>query len=320
MSNNIILKNDLFDKLLVRPSQNFDTLCILSGFATPGMVVHHFDEVNKKLNNHIKIKLLIGMTPLGIKKSHHLNFINLINKYNVNFECSYIKPNSSPIHSKIYIWLKDNEPKLSFISSANYTLTGFKKYQDEIACECSPIDAFNYFNAKVNDSFYCNYQDASLLVKESITWDSLEDKEEIMTQNDNFDSVYLPLFSEKENRMHTAAGLNWGQREGREPNQAYIPIPSTIANSGFFPERGQQFSVETDDGYGFVCVVAQDNGKAIHSTNNNSELGEYFRNKLGVNSGDPVSLEDLDRYGNRYVKFTKISDEDYFMEFLPNNE
>lgn len=60
-------------------------------------------------------------------------------------------------------------------------------------------------------------------------------------------------------------GLNWGQRLGREPNQAYIPIPIAIHKEfpNFFPNRKNEFSVITDNGESFVCVIAQENSKAI---------------------------------------------------------
>ena len=148
-----------------------------------------------------------------------------------------------------------------------------------------------------------------------------EDEQVILSSDINkegIDWVKLPLYSERDGKMHTHSGLNWGQREAREPNQAYIPIPAKIQKSCFFPPRGQYFSVLTDDGFPFVCVVAQDKGKALHTTNNNSEFGEYFRRRLGVPLGAPITLDDLDRFGNRYVKFTKINEEEYYMEFNPS--
>ncbi len=42
--------------------------------------------------------------------------------------------------------------------------------------------------------------------------------------------------------VHQRSGLNWGQREGRNPDQAYIPIPSTIAKAKFFFSEECAFS------------------------------------------------------------------------------
>jgi len=131
--------------------------------------------------------------------------------------------------------------------------------------------------------------------------------------------VILPLVM-KNGNVHLRSGLNWGQRPGREPNQAYIPVPSTIAQLGFFPPRGVQFLVLTDDDRAIIMVVAQDGNKALESPQGNHLIGEYFRNRLGVANGAPVTAADLARFGSRFVKFYKTDDESYFMEFSPSVE
>jgi hypothetical protein len=87
----------------------------------------------------------------------------------------------------------------------------------------------------------------------------------------------------------THSGLNWGQRDGREPNQAYISLPAEAARSGFFPLDGNpsgkhnpHFSVLTDDGINLILRVEQQNNKAITTPLNNSLIGEYFRNRIGA--------------------------------------
>lgn len=319
----IIKKEDLFNQILVVPSSIYDTLCVVSGFATPSMVVHHLEAVKNIYDiDNINIKLIVGMTPIGIPKPHHENFIKLVNEKQGLFECSYINANSFPIHSKLYIWLRNNKPQQAFLSSANYTLNGFKGRQDEIAVSCNPIQAYEYYNSKINLSLYCTCEESANLVTNPINT-NYKTLIHSTTEEDNYngpvrESVRLPLFSERDGIVPTRSGLNWGQREGREHNQAYIAIPSEIAKSGFFPPRGEQFSVLTEDGFPFIFVVAQDGDKALHTPNNNSEIGEYFRNRLGVPLGQPVTLADLDRFGNRYVKFTKIDEEEYYMEYSPS--
>src|SRR5690606_11716890 len=110
-------------------------------------------------------------------------------------------------------------------------------------------------------------------------------------------------------KMHTRGGLNWGQREGRERNQAYIPITAEVSRSGFFPPVGKHFTVLTDANKVLICTRAQQNGKAIQTPNNNSHLGEYFRNRLGLSSGAFVEKADLLRYGRTSVTFYKLDEE-----------
>ncbi|ODV48606.1 hypothetical protein BLL41_17710 [Bacillus sp. FMQ74] len=116
-------------------------------------------------------------------------------------------------------------------------------------------------------------------------------------------------------KIHEKSGLNWGQRPGRELNQAYIPVPKEVRKTDFFPDKKIEFTVITDDGESFICVVAQDDNKALETCRDNSILGKYFRNRLGVPLGGFVSIEDLDRYGRHYVTIYKINNETYFMDF-----
>lgn len=128
------------------------------------------------------------------------------------------------------------------------------------------------------------------------------------------ESVELSLLTRDE-QMPTVSGLNWGQREGREPNQAYIKVPSTVYSTDFFPDNAVPFKITTDDGKVFDCAIAQQNGKAIHTPANNSLLGTYFRERLGIPSGELVTLEALEKYGRTSVTIKKVNDTSYTMDF-----
>jgi len=65
-------------------------------------------------------------------------------------------------------------------------------------------------------------------------------------------------------------------------------------------------------------VRAQDGGKGLETTYNNSEIGEYLRARLNLNSGEYVTRQHLNAYGRTDVTFTKIDDETYFMDFSKN--
>ena len=92
-------------------------------------------------------------------------------------------------------------------------------------------------------------------------------------------SVLLPLITKRTGEPGTKSGLNWGQRTKRNKNEAYIPLPHTIAKSGFFPLNKQHFLAVTDDHHTLQLRVEQQNDKAITTPASNALLGEYFRNK-----------------------------------------
>lgn len=143
-----------------------------------------------------------------------------------------------------------------------------------------------------------------------------------MTSKSEF--VTLPLTSRIKgvDVVPQRSGLNWGQRPGRDENQAYLSIPAYIQRSGFFPDRGEPFIVECDDGEILKCVRSQDNGKAIETSGNNSILGIYFRKRLCVRPGYLVTIDHLYRYGRISVDIRYINDYKYYLDFstLLNNK
>ena len=88
-----------------------------------------------------------------------------------------------------------------------------------------------------------------------------------------------------------------------------------VARTDHFPPRGEVFTIITDDDKSLICVRAQDGGKAIHTTQNNSILGMYFRYRLGVPGGSLLSRSHLDSYGRTDIDFYKIDEETYYMDF-----
>lgn len=116
-------------------------------------------------------------------------------------------------------------------------------------------------------------------------------------------------------RVPYSSGLNWGQRPGRNQDQAYLAIPVNIQRSGFLPDTGVKFSIRTDDGELWVCARRQANGKAIHTVDDNSIIGRYFRKRLGLNYGDLVTMEHLRRYGRFSVDIYKESEFQFILDF-----
>ena len=134
------------------------------------------------------------------------------------------------------------------------------------------------------------------------------------------EKVVLSLLHSRTGEVPAKSGLNWGQRKGREKNQAYIRCPRNIARSGFFPLEGQHFSVITDDGQLLILRVEQGGDKALTTPESNSLLGEYFRNRLGLLKGVYVNTVDLKRYGRTDVTFYKLDEEQFYMDFSVTNE
>lgn len=314
----------LYKKILVDPiGAGADELYIISGYATAAMAVSHIKVLNKKAKRDIKIRLIIGMgIKDGLSVSNHSGLKTAVSTYR-NFDCRY-HVNSPAVHSKVYTWLKKGKPIRAFVGSANYTHTAFSKRQGECLAAASPVKSLKYFNRFLHGSVRCDdpVADHKIKIYPDAVFARLKNppKEKeagsgkvLRPKIAAAPSIRISLL-DKKNRLPKISGLNWGQRPKRERNQAYIHLPASVYKTDFFPAIGVDFTVRTDDKKIFYCHRAQANGKGIH-TENNSTLGRYFRERLGVPLGQMVEKSDLSRYGRTHVDFYKIEDETYFMDF-----
>ncbi len=283
-----MITNDLFRTVLLKPAESgCNRLFITTGYATPAMVFHHMNEL-KKIGADVKIDLIIGMTAQdGLSKSSHGVFKQLVSEeFKGKFTCSYLvkKP---PVHAKIYAWYKDDTPVTAFAGSANYTQTAFNS-QRELMVECSSKDGRDYFNRLISETIYCDHQDAESCV--AIYNDQIYKR--LIIQKKLFEDKIIPpdfvlqglphkriSLLDNNGKLPERSGLNWGQRPeyGRDPDQAYIRLPSEVSKSDFFPDKGIHFTVYTDDEKVLICTRAQDQAKAIETPHNNSIIGWYFR-------------------------------------------
>ena len=315
-----MLTSDLANKILIEPiREGADRLCIVSGYATHTMASWHIKRIQTLNYMPIEISLVVGMCRFdGLSIHVHEGFKSLMDADHQGYSkitCQYVCE-GPPVHSKLYVWLKNETPYKAFTGSANYTQPAFSESRREILTPCDPHAAFDYYNEIEAHSIYCNHSEVedyiAIYNKHAVLDAEVSPVEKL--RGSGIQSVTLSLLS-RTGETGTRSGLNWGQREGREPNQAYIPLPSSIARSGFFPTNKKHFSVITDDGKHLILRVEQQNDKAITTPLNNSQLGEYFRNRLGLPNGAYVWKADLERYGRTDVTFYKLDDEHFFMDF-----
>jgi hypothetical protein len=231
-----------------------------------------------------------------------------------SIRCSYVTDKPAE-HGNLFIWCMDGQPKLAFEGSANFVQSSFiGNHRNEIVYECDPTEAKQYYDSVEPRTVYCTHAEVEEYIILRPTHPVLDIECNLVSETDDLDSVTLSLVT-KNGEPGTRSGLNWGQRKGREPNQAYIPLPSRIAKSGFFPLEKRHFTAITDDHHQLTLRVEQQNNKAITTPVRNSDLGEYFRNRLGLANGAYVTRDDLTRYGRTDVKFVKLDEETFYMDF-----
>jgi hypothetical protein len=320
-----MIYKEMYNEVLIKPSQEgADTLKIISGYATSAMASDHLEDLHQK-HLDVHITLLVGMCPSdGLSLSNHRGFQSIVSSemdsFKNRFSCSYIYK-TPPVHSKLYVWYKDKKLFKAFIGSANYTQNAFY-HQRELLAEIKDANISEYCQILDEESIFCNLPEAETLIcvhndgnyyRQHIHEDKSVDTD---SKSTDVEHIKVSLLSSRTGEVQNRGGLNWGQRPGREPNQAYIQLPPEVYNSDFFPKAPQSFTVVTDDDKSFICRRAEkdDQGQTIHTPQNNSYLGEYFRNRLGLANGVFITKQDLERYGRTDVVFYKVGDE-YYMDF-----
>lgn len=320
----MIIEN-LYPSALLDPkaSGNANKLFIVSGYASATFARRHLVEL-REISDNFEVNLIIGMPSA---KSDHLAFLDLLDEFVGKFKVYYLQ-GSPPVHCKLYSWYNDENPYLGYTGSANYSQYGFFNHlQINQLRDDDPVEIKDLFTFLLDRSIYLPDHKIVLPKSHRIP---IEGSLQAGTIAWEIPNIRVRIsFLKPNGELPQLSGLNWGQRRSkrvnartgeiswdqREPNQAYLSLKKDARKEGFLPERAYTFSLITDDEHSFDCAVAQDGRKAIHSTNNNSELGRYFRNRIGVPLGNAVSVEDLERYGRTDYTIEKIDEETFLLDF-----
>lgn len=331
MQSQRLLTTNLFEEVLLEPARRgARELFVLSGYASAAMVTKHFEVASRELSVDLAIDLHIGMSGRdGLSRNTLLGLQAIPRQIGGrSFNCS-LSVRGESNHSKLYVWCDESGPTEAYLGSANYTQLGFGISQSsgthkEICVSVDPLAGFDYVMASAQGGISYKSPDIANFI------DLLDERvepalefEEAVNPNMGVDFVDLPLVMSRPSdngEVHKRSGLNWGQREGRNPDQAYIPIPTKISKTNFFPEKGIHFQVVTDDGEAFICTVAQDGDKALETPSDNSILGKYFRNKLGLLPGAFIEKKHLESFGSNLVRIYKVSDDFYQLSFQPGRQ
>ncbi len=336
-----LLEDALFERVLVAPrATGADTLWVLSGYASAAMASDHILFLRDK-HLSVDIRLIYGMAGSdGVTRSNHAGFLSLQEKREFRFDgafsCAYVK-RPLAVHSKLYVWSRGDTPVVAFAGSANYTVNGFHggTNRREILAECDSKAALQIWERHLQDAIPCQLANltADFSPHRSKQTTDLPIASTILMETNPSSPFYgcpkveLPLLT-KNGDLGDGACLNWGVRAtgrprndgnaARDPDQAYIRLEAKVYRTSFFPPIAKRFTVLTDDGHIFSCARAQQNGKAIHTPQDNAELGRYFRTRIGVPLGAYITPEDLRRYGRLTLTFYKLDDENYVMDFSPS--
>lgn len=312
------LSQDIFETVIKEPAEGgFTSLRVFSGFASSAFAYYLLEL---PLFSACTLDLTVGMAPAGeVAVWDHQEFQRLESG---RFQCKYfLGPN--PSHSKMFVWSSRHHAGMkAFIGSANFSWGGFRDLTETVA----EVDAASVLSLFPRSDQMIRCTDPQVDEKIRFSFESSRpeapvDAPALGSFITGKPSITLSLLTSN-GKMPERSGLNWGQRPGRDHAQAYIAIPRIVHQEapGFFPPKEQEFTIVTDDGHQFICVVAQDNDKAIETKRDNAELGRYLRRRLGLSDDDFVEKESLIRYGRTDVTIFRLDSGTFYMDFSVNDQ
>ncbi|BAK15229.1 hypothetical protein SSIL_0806 [Solibacillus silvestris StLB046] len=322
--------NQEYEKHIISDIYNegYRYLKILSGHVSPLLVEQILDKYKE-----LHIKVYVGMVSSeGISEWTHLVFQHLVRRYSSRLEV-YYQVSLPGNHSNLYYWENPLILGLNhrvFIGSASFTLNSFKHQKEIMIMEhfnadevfnnldvinCTSPNTTHQINIhrKRENELTVSYNNENLNL-----YSHLEDENKY-----KFEYIDIPL-TIRGGETPPKSGINWGHngRNGlrqttRTGNEAYLSISKHVHKErpNFLPQRGEKILILTDDEKMFVCVVAQEHRKAIQTCDNNSILGAYIRERIGVQSGAYVETKDLIRYGRDSLRLSKIYEGLYVLNF-----
>lgn len=321
-----------------------DELLIISGYLGPAPI-----ERLNELGN-IKTTVIGGMYSNGIDV-RLLDSLDSIKRTNPNLKILY---SQQEIHSKIYIWKKEDRVLSALIGSANFSSNGLRTdYRESLA------DA-------TRDTFEPLKDYSKFILDHSTETPSLKASQAIINWNEEHTingiveftpeklyTVDIPLYSEDSSNdkyIPQRSGLNWCFSNGHVAvGDAYIRIPKSILQmeselikpfdssyTSTSTRRRNSDSIELiwDDGF-----VMEASLEGVQTYNNKkypkqlasykaktpflngerisakSILGRYLRNRLNIGLTELITMDTLNNYGRTTITLSLIDEGIYYADF-----
>lgn len=321
-------------------SDSPDELLIISGYLGPAPI----ERLNEL--SDMNITVIGGMYTNGID-ARLLTSLETIKNTNPNLKILY---SQQEIHSKIYIWKKEDKVLSALIGSANFSSNGLRTdFRESLA------DA-------TRDSFEPLKEYSKYILEHTTETPSLKASQAIVNYNEDYIldvaperlyTVDIPLYSESPSRgryVPERSGLNWCFSNGHvAPGDAYIRIPKSIIqmetelikpfDSSYISttlRKRNSDSIELiwDDGFvmeaslegiqtyqnknypkqlaSYKSQIPYLNGERISAK---SILGRYLRKRLGIGLTDLITMETLENYGRTTITLSLIEEGVYYADF-----
>ena len=93
----LLLTENLFDRVLREPARSYRRVCILSGYATPAMLSKWIAEMKADGLEDVNLRLLVGMASRGgVSISDHRGFVEIQRRFPDRVDVKYCLLYTSP--------------------------------------------------------------------------------------------------------------------------------------------------------------------------------------------------------------------------------
>lgn len=311
-----------------------DKMIALVGYASSSFLLKIL-EMYPDLN----LELYIGMAKEGINESDHTHYKSLSQHFNVKVYYQ-IRPINEKQHThlKAYTFFSKDKAE-TYVGSANFSENGFiynrellTKIDDDFESErvaqreasilCTDPAVDN------NIKFYVNKKDRKDSEQDSLISGSLMMTEEENNQNTQEkvkskislkdfyhrqNIIYLDTFEVTIafNRKFNSAWFRRGINEKLHGNRSYLGHSPQDKLHNLFPED-KILKFFTDDGLELTAEMSGPYNRYLYLVK--EDWYDYIVNRIGIHYGVPIANEDLQLIGQDKLKFTRLNEDEYFME------
>jgi hypothetical protein len=313
-------------------------VAIASGYTSFDILNRYKDDFYRIANDGGSSKLLLGMAFYEGLSSNKLNLLHSMDGdlRSINNKSGVFVTYSGKYHGKIYKFAKGGDETI-YVGSSNFSRSGLSENIEATALikDSETIGKANSFL-----EFLLSEENAVSILKADITvpgttkylerlsLKTLDDLEQYNPESIDktlYPHIEYPLtrIAEKEkSNLNVYFGKGrWSRASGEVRPRPWYEV-ELIANKDInqdplYPKG--DFLAYTDDGYIIPMKTSGDYFKNIRSRGNLRILGQWIKGKLQKSGAliplTPVTQDTLDTYGNDTIRFYKIDENRYYMEF-----
>lgn len=327
-----------FEEVVDRSFQSAKDVTIASGYTSLDVLQRYKGDFLRIAQNGGQSRLLVGMAFYEGLSQRKLDMLNSLsselqkeNDKSGVFVC-YVRK----FHGKIYCFDNGNERKL-YVGSSNFSRSGLSE-NIEATVPVSDNDTIestsDFLEHLFDEDSSTQIEKAEIIVpgsasfKQKVSVSTLSDLQRyepasINTKGlDFFDYSLSRIASSEKSSLNVYFGRGrWSRATGKVVPRNWYEVEliakKELSGKKVYPKGN--FTAYTDDGYVLPMVTNGDYYKNIRSKGNLRLLGMWIKKKLQDDGAltplTPVTQDTLDQYGKDHIRFYKISDTKYYLEF-----